>query len=277
MNNELTISFKITNWCNLHCAHCCERSNKHNKPNFMSLEKLERYLSESKEMSIRPNELMSLSGGEAFAPYMHNNGKYILNALDLIYKYEYIPTIKTNGTWGTNNFLRPQILSDLALCAYKYEKLVTLDISVDEFHNNQDGVFNIIYHILSNPYLCFAIRVCLVGFNTPESEATLLNLKQKLQNNKFEVEQIEKDWIVYAPTHSNGAYIILDFGAPIYNMGRAKQTKTYTSTADPNGNDGFNCLQVDNNDYAILNYTHREPIKNRPLNEVLQSLMEKVH
>ena len=243
----------------------------------MPLEKLERYLQESKQMSIVPNQLMSISGGETLAPYMYNNGIYILKALDLIYSYEYIPTIKTNGTWGTNNFLRPQILSDLALCAYKYGKLVTLDISVDEFHNNQNGILNIIYHVLSNPYLCFAIRICLVGFNTPESTAVLLNLKQKLQNNKFEIEPIEKDWVVYAPNQSNGAYIITDYSTSIYNIGRAKQTKTYTSTADPNGNDGFNCLQIDNNDYAILNYKYREPINNRPLNAVLYSLMQKAY
>ena len=82
-----------------------------------------------------------------------------------------------------------------------------------------------------------------------------------------------KDWAVYAPNQSYGAYVINNFGAPIYNLGRAKQTKTFTSIANPNGNDGSNCLQIDNNDYAILNYKYREPIKNRHLNEVLYSLM----
>ena len=96
MNNELVISFKITNWCNLHCAHCCERSNKHNKPNFMSLEKIEKYLSESRELAIAPNELLSIGGGEAFATYMFGQTTYIPRALDLFYSYEYIPTLKTN-------------------------------------------------------------------------------------------------------------------------------------------------------------------------------------
>lgn len=26
INTELSLSFKITNWCNLRCAHCCEYS-----------------------------------------------------------------------------------------------------------------------------------------------------------------------------------------------------------------------------------------------------------
>lgn len=276
MNKELVISFKITNWCNLHCDHCCERSNKHNKPNFMSLEKMERFLSESKTMDIRPNQLLTIGGGEALAPYMFGQPQYIPSALDLIYSYDYIPTLKTNGTWGNNNSLRPLILSDIARCAYKHMKLVTLDISVDEFHDNKSGVIKIMRDILCTPDLCYAIRICLVGFNTPESTATLLNVKQQLTENKFEIDELpNKDWAVYAPNQSYGAYVINNFGAPIYNLGRAKQTKTFTSIANPNGNDGSNCLQIDNNDYAILNYTYREPIKNRTLNEVVSSLMTK--
>lgn len=243
----------------------------------MSLEKIKKYLSESKTMDIRPNQLLTIGGGEALAPYMFGQPTYIPTALDMIYSYDYIPTLKTNGTWGDNNSLRPQILSDIASCAYKYMKLVTLDISVDEFHDNKSGVIKIMRDILLSPELNFAIRICLVGFNTPESAAMLLNLKQQLKENKFEIEELpNKDWAVYAPNQSYGACVINDFASPIYNLGRAKQTKTFTSTADPNGTDGFNCLQIDNNDYAILNYTHREPIKNRPLNEVLSSLKSKV-
>lgn len=278
MNNELTISFKITNWCNLHCAHCCERSNKHNKPDFMSLEKLDRYLQESKTMDIRPDQLLTISGGEALAPYILKNPTYIPNVLNLVYSTGYIPTLKTNGTWGNNDTLRKTILSDIAKKAYQYDKLVTLDISVDEFHNNQNGVIKIINDIVSNPGLSFAIRFCLVGFNTAASKAALNNLQQQLQNIGFKIETTYAgDWIIENPNSMDGLYVCNNYGTPIYNLGRAKQTKTFTSTANPNGNDGFNCLQIDNYDYAILNYAYREPITNRPLNTVLQSLMSKVY
>lgn len=275
MNNELYLSFKITNWCNLHCAHCCERSNKHNEPKFLSLEKLDKYLSESKTMSIIPNQLISFGGGEALAPYMIGNPTYIPFALDLAYSYGYIPTIKTNGTWGDNNVLRVKILSDIASRAHKYGKLITLDISVDEFHNNESGVMKIIINTLTNFDLCYAIRICLVGFNTPASANALNSLQQKLQTQGFEIDKTYAgDWMICAPNQSCGVYMCNDYAAPIYNIGRAKQTKTYTSTDNPNGNDGADCLQLDNNDYAILNYTYREPIKNRPLNTVLESLTQ---
>lgn len=278
MNNELYLSFKITNWCNLHCDHCCERSNKHNEPKFLSLEKLDKYLSESKTLPIIPNQLISFSGGETFAPYMFNQPNYIPVALDLAYSYGYIPTIKTNGTWGDNDLLRIKILNDIASRAHKYGKLVTLDISVDEFHNNESGVMKIISNTLTNFDLCYAIRICLVGFNTPGSANALNSSQQKLQTLGFEIDKTYSgDWMICAPNQSCGIYMCNDYATPIYNIGRAKQTKTYTSTGNPNGNDGANCLQLDNNDYAILNYTYREPIKNRPLNKVLESLMEKVH
>lgn len=274
MNNKLVINFKITNWCDLHCAHCCERSHKHNKPNFMSLEKLDKYVSESITMDIRPDQLLTIGGGEAFAPYMLNNPTYIPNILNTVYSAGYIPTLKTNGTWGNNNTLRKIILSDIAKKAYQYDKLVTLDISVDEFHNNQTGVIKIINDIVRNPLLSFAIRFCLVGFNTTASKTALNNLQQQLQNTGLSIEQtFAGDWIIEIPNSGDGLYVYNDYGAPIYNLGRAKQTKTFTSTENPNGNDGYNCLQIDNQDCAILNYIYREPIKNRPLNEVLQSLM----
>ena len=242
----------------------------------MPLEKLDKYLSESKTMDIRPDQLLSIGGGEAMAPYMLGEQKYIPGALDLIYRTGYIPTIKTNGVWGNNNAMRQTILSDIAKQAYKHGKLVTLDISVDEFHNNQSGVVKIINDIIRNPSLAYAIRFCLVGFNTPASKVALNNLKQQLQNTGLNIEQTcGGDWMMDIPNSADGLYVCNDFNTPIYNLGRAQQTKTFTSTANPNGNDGFDCLQIDNNDSATLNYIYREPIKNRPLDIVLKSLLEK--
>ncbi len=254
----------------MHCDHCCERSNKNNKPNFLSLEKLEKYLHESKTMSIRPDKLISFSGGEVFAPYMHNNLSYIPTALNLAYRNGYVPTFKTNGTWGDNETLRTQIIHDIGKLAFGYDTLVTLDISVDEFHRNQSGVIKIIKHILSNPLYSYTIRFCLVGFNTPASAKALNSLQQELEKQGFNIHKtINNDWII------NDLYVCNDFGAPVYNQGRAKQTKTYTTIADQD-NDIMDCIQIDNNDYMVLNQKYREPIKNRPLQTVLESLKQKV-
>ena len=275
MRHELAISFKITNWCNLNCAHCCECSNCHTAPNFMPLEKLDNYLAESRDLPFIPNELICIGGGEAMAPYMHKSMNYIPSALDLIYSYKYVPTIKTNGTWGQDEKLRKQILFDIAAKAYTYNKLVTLDISVDEFHNNLDGVAKIIRDIMLSGELCYAIRFCLVGFNTPASLKTLNCLQQKLQKQGFHIHQtLANDWMIDAPDADTGIYVCNDYTSNIYDLGRAKQTKVYNCEYGTDLMRQADCLQIDNEDNAILNYLYREKINKRPLNMVLNSLMQ---
>ena len=275
MYNELFMSFKITNWCNLHCNHCCECSNCHCAPNFMPLEKFDNYLSESRTLPFIPNELFCIGGGEAMAPYMHKNPNYIPCALDLVYSYKYVPTIKTNGTWGQDETLRKKILSDISAKAYKYEKLVTLDISVDEFHNNLDGVANIVRDIMGSSELCYAIRFCLVGFNTSGSIKALNCLQQKLQESGFNIQKtLANDWMIGAPNADCGIYVCNDYTSNIYDLGRAKQTKVYNCEYGTDLMRSTDCLQIDNEDNAILNYLYQEKINKRPLNEVFNSLMQ---
>ena len=275
MRYELALSFKITNWCNLNCAHCCECSNCHVKPNFMPLAKLDNYLAESRMFPIMPNELVCIGGGEAMAPYMHKNMNYIPNALDLVYSYRYVPTIKTNGTWGANDNLRKKILSDISAKAYEYNKLVTLDISVDEFHDNLDGVVKIIRDIMSSSELCYAIRFCLVGFNTSGSFKALNSLQQELQKLGFNVQRtLANDWMIDFPNTDSGIYVFNDYTSNIYDLGRAKQTKVYNCEYSPFLMRQADCLQIDNEDNAILNYLCREPINNRPLDKVFCSLLK---
>lgn len=275
MRQELAISFKITNWCNLNCAHCCECSNCRNAPNFMPLEKLDSYLAESRDLPIVPNELICIGGGEAMAPYMHKNTDYIPHALDLIYSYNYVPTIKTNGTWGEKETLRKQILIDVATKAYKYGKLVTLDISVDEFHNNLDGVAKIIRDIMLSSELCYAIRFCLVGFNTSASLKALNCLQQKLQKQGFNIQKtLANDWMIDAPNADCGIYVCNDYTSKIYDLGRAKQTKVYNCEYGTDLIRPADCLQIDNEDNAILNYLYREKIGTRSLNTVFNSLIQ---
>ncbi|MCQ2568291.1 MAG: hypothetical protein MJ163_01685 [Alphaproteobacteria bacterium] len=275
MNNNWSLHLKITNWCNLNCAHCCECSNSAQPLNLLSLEKIEKYLHEIISMPIKPNELISIGGGEVMAPYMHNTPEYIPNLLDIVYKYEFVPTLKTNGTWGEQNKKRTKILSDIAKRAYKSGKLVTLDISVDEFHNNTDGVAKIIRNVVNEYYLCYAIRICLVGFNTPQSAKALLRLKQELSKNGFHIEITPPfgDWIISAPNGTT-AVIYTSFTSGIFDIGRAKKNKNYTTTGNRN-NTGTDCLQIDNNDIATYNYGYCEPVQNRNLYEVLCSLQQR--
>lgn len=274
MNNDWSLHFKITNWCNLNCAHCCECSNSSQPLNLMPLEKIEKYLKETADMPIKPNELISVGGGEVMAPYMHNNPDYIPKLLDLLYKYNFVPTLKTNGTWGEQHKKSAQILSGIAKCAYKSGKLVTLDISVDEFHNNINGVAKIIRNVVNEYYLCYAIRICLVGFHTQKSKNALLRLKQELSKFGFRTETMPPfdDWIISAP-NGNTTVLYNSFTSGIFDIGRAKQNKVYTATDKDSAYD--HCLQIDNDDIATYNYNHQEPVQNRNLYEVLCSLQQR--
>ena len=240
----------------------------------MPLEKLDKYLAESRTLPIIPNELVCITGGETLAPYMYEEPDYIPNALDLIYSYKYVPTIKTNGAWGNDGKFRQKILSDIGAKAYKYGKLITLDISVDEFHDNYSGVARIIQDVLLSSRLSFAIRFCLVGFNTPASLVALNRVQSELQKSGFVVKKtIANDWMIEAPNASYGVYVYNDFSSKIYNLGRAKQTNVYNDEYSPYLIHESDCFQIDNEDNAILNYFSREQINNRPLSEVFRSLM----
>ena len=274
MNKQWNLHFKITNWCNLHCAHCCEYSTPKQPLNLMPMEKIEKYLCESVNMEIPPHELITIGGGEAMAPYMHGDTDYIPYALDLTFEHGFVPTLKTNGTWGDNDALRAKVLSGIANCAYKSGKLVTLDISVDEFHNNHSCIIKIIKHVLNDSYLCPAIRFCLVGFNTKKSKFALDKIKQDLSRAGFQIFTTPiGDWEIYAKD-GTGTYLINSFDGGIFNLGRAKENRTFTTIHNPNNYIGMDCLQIDNNDNAILNYTYREKIQNRNINEVLSSLRQ---
>ena len=193
----------------------------------------------------------------------------------MLYGYGFVPTLKTNGTWGEQHKKSAQILSSIAKCAYKSGKLVTLDISVDEFHNNTNGVAKVIRNVVNEYYLCYAIRICLVGFYTQKSANALLRLKQELEKNGFHIETMSpfNDWMISAP-NGNTTVIYNSFTTGIFDMGRAKKNKVYTTSGNRN-NTGTDCLQLDNNDIATLNYDFNELIQNRNLYEVLCSLQQR--
>lgn len=225
------------------------------------------------------SEYIVIGGGEAMAPYMFGENKYISNILSAIYKVDAVPTIKTNGTWGANQSLRQLILKDLADTAYFHQVLATLDISIDEFHNNIDGVANIISETIKSDYIAPAVRICLVGFNTVASAVALTQLRVALHNRGIATLPLQDDTNDFIVTNGNrGMQIFTSFNTPIYRMGRALITNTYT-IGEPTGfadNDG-NCLTVDNADTAILNYKFREKIAGRDLDTVLKKLKKQMH
>ena len=276
MFGRLALSLKITNWCDLNCAHCCECSGRNNPTNFMPATKAEDYIGEFQEVPFNLAQHYTIGGGEGLAPYQFGDYDYIPQVLSCIYKVDGVPTIKTNGVWGEKANLRSDILKNLAHSAYVGNKLLTLDISVDEFHNNLNGVANIITDVVQSDYLLPAIRIALLGFDTDGTRKAMNQLRSKLADRDVGWDNIPNGDIgVYRSGGNIGMRVIVNDDNAIFDLGRAKQNKVYTATGQPTMT-YVNCIQIDNNNLAILNYLYCEQIAGRPLSRVFESLQSKV-
>lgn len=287
MNDKLSLCLKITNWCNLKCAHCCELSGPKEPKQFMPLDKFETYIHQFGEIDIPKTEYYTIGGGEPMSTYLNGDRGYIPRAVSMILDAGAIPTIKTNATWGKHTDERRTVLKSLAAVAYKYQKLVTLDISLDEFHKNTNDVANIISDIAKSDMLRPAIRVFLAGFNTNASLKKLNELQDELKCRNIlvipfsdlgDVVTEENKYDFGVMYRGQGNKIFASFDTPIFREGRAAITGVATTGQNP----GFtsvdgDCLVVDNMDNAILNYKFREQIAGRDLNTIVHSLMAKMH
>ena len=275
MYGRFALSFKITNWCNLNCAHCCENSGPLQAERLLPLNKIEKYLGEFKELPYNLSEHIVIGGGEGLSPYLFGNFDYIPDLLMMINAQNGVSTIKTNCAWGNKKAKARMILQDLAKAAHKTGKVVTLDISVDEFHDNISGVTKIIAEILSNEYLMEAVRLTLVGFRTLASAAALLRLKKELTARKMLVDITRSgDFIIYNE-QGQGVFVVTDYNNEIFDIGRAKKNDVFTYRQQIPGLLKVNCIQIDSNDTAILNNFYREKINNRPLRTVVDSLIHR--
>ena len=274
MYGILAFSLKITNWCDLNCVHCCECSGRNNPTNFMPLTKAEQYIGEFQEIPLNLSQHYTIGGGEGLAPYQFGDKDYIPQILSCIYKVDGVPTIKTNGAWGTNANIRSDILKSLANSAYFGNKLLTLDISVDEFHNNLNGVANIITDVVQSHYLLSAIRIALLGFNTDGTKKAMDALRSKLYDREIGWDKLPNGDVGVYASDNIGIRVIVNDDNEIFDFGRAKQNNVYTATGQPTMT-YVNCIQVDNNNLAILNYLYCEQIAGRPLPRVFESLQSK--
>lgn len=284
MNEQVSLCFKITNWCNLCCDHCCELSGPNAPRELMPLDRMDKLLTEFKQIETpRASDFFVIGGGEAMAPYFFKDKLYIPRALDMIYQADGIPTIKTNATWGRYESLCKPILKDLATVATKHQIVTTLDISIDEFHDNLGATTNIIETLMKNKGIAEAVRIFLVGFDTNASRWQLFKLCKQLNERGIKTIShfgINDDFFVQYKGIT--MQIFGSFNTPIYKMGRAAKTQVFTAE-EPTGLPSIegltltHCMTVDNTDLATLNYKYQETINGRPLNDVFQSLLTKVY
>lgn len=272
-SDKIGFAIKNTNWCNLNCVHCCECSGPNVVPNIMPLNKVEKYITDFNAVKYPKWEYVVFTGGEAMAPYFHNQNTYIPSCLDIATSCNMVPVVKTNATWGTDDRMRKRILNDFAGMAYKHQKLMSLEMSIDEFHDNMNGIVNIISDVVRSTYLAPAVRLALVGLNTVESYIRFLQLVDKM-NGQGLFTVINNGELDITIPNLHQVKVFFDLWAMIANVGRAKKNNlgVYKPTGKPEMFTGH-CLQIDNHDVAILNNVHREKIQNENLSQIITKLI----
>lgn len=273
--DKISLAIKNTNWCNLNCAHCCECSGPNVVPNFMPLDKIEQYIGEFCAMPLPKWEYMVFTGGEAMAPYLLKRYEYMPQCLEFAGRAGLAPFIKTNGVWGADGWLRRRILNDCADAAIKNNKMTSLDVSIDEFHNNVPAVARIIQEIVSSEHLARCVRMSISGLDTLKSHAQFSYLIAYLKAHNIHVFPSGNTFI--AALGTVGTKVLFDFGTPVAQMGRAKQNGIGETQPDGSSDAVWgNCLQIDNDDVATLNYYYKTPVNGRPVFDVAKELLLKV-
>ncbi len=275
MNNKANLALKLTNWCDMGCAHCCERSNKLSTPYFMPVDDVWRYIAQFRDMKVPKFEHLVFTGGEPLTAYSYEEAGYIPQCLDLTFKNGFVPFIKTNAMWGGDDKMRNKILTDLAASAYKHQKLVSLDISIDEFHNNLPQAANIVEQVIRDPQLKPAIRMTLVGLNTSPAKNKYIDFMMMLYSRGLWFDNFEPGAMtigVEKESRDNDVLLYDSYDAPLTRLGRAADNKIGADLV-PGATD--RCLMIDNAGAATLNYKWREDIGNRTLGNVYKSLVQK--
>lgn len=272
---EVNLALKITNWCNLHCAHCCERSSAAAALNLMPIEKIEKYISQFKDMGVPIWEEVVLTGGEAMAPYYKQQSAYIPTVANLLAQNKLSMALKTNGKWGENIFLCNRILNDLSQVAHQHDRQISLDISIDEYHNNLYGAANIVDAIMRNPKFSEAIPVSWCGLNTAASEYTRQKFINMLTQRGMTVLPMDADGGIVIMTKDNMNVMFYDIGG-LSRIGRAKDNNLTEFVPRGIPNQSGHCFEITNNDMAILNYRFKTAIGDRTLGEIYHELKTKV-
>ncbi len=250
--NKYSIALKITNWCNANCAHCCDSCGPE-PMDLMLVEDMDKYLSAFKKMNVNKWDSLVFSGGETMAPYIIGNNEYVPQCMEIAFKNGFAPFFKTNGLWGKSDAMRNRILTDFAKTALKHKKLTSMDISVDEFHDNLDPVANIIMETAKSPVFSYAVRLSLVGLDTPKSLDNFRILKQTLSARGLKM--FEKDETLFVESPVAFYPVFYNFNTPVFKMGRAKENNigcdiVLDGAPDP---DVGNCLRIDNRGELLLN------------------------
>ena len=272
---RVNLALKITNWCNLCCAHCCERSHHKEPFNLMPIHQVEKHITQYVNMDVPVWDYVVFTGGESMAPYYCGMDKYVPRAAEISIKNNLTPAFKTNAKWDP--VLAKRILKDLADVAHKYNHQISLDISIDEYHDNFLYAANVVNQIMSSQYLIDAIPVSFVGLNTAASQYKIqefLNILKSLgmfvgattiPTDEFLVTKGDKTNVMF---YDIGGLSLLGRAAD-NNLPNARQI----SGAKHSGSS--DCLEITNTNQAILNYKYKTAMDNKTVAQVYDELSQK--
>lgn len=269
------LALKITNWCNLNCAHCCERSHVNEPFNLMPADKIERYISEFKDMGIPVWDYVVFTGGEVMAPYYIGQHKYIPMVADICANNDMSACFKTNALWGNKLILAGSILKSLADVAHKHDRQISLDISIDEYHDNLNAAANIVNQIMNSQYLSAAIPVSFVGLNTPASQYKYQEFANILRQRGIHVGQLDTDGTIVMSKGDNLNVMFYEIGA-LSRLGRAADNNLtqHIPSGHPNIGDS-DCLEITNTNKAVLNYKFTTDAKDKTVGQIYNELLQK--
>ena len=162
---------------------------------------------------------------------------------------------------------------------------------MNEKRDNVGAIADLISELLSDVFVCGGVRPFLNGFNTEGSAQALQRLKNELVNRGIVVDDLKNKDEIWTPDVKSMDYVPdTDFGVfdkcgigfrvatnyldGIYKFGRAIANDVWTDDGSP-VIPYVNCIQIDNNDNAVLNYTYSEQIAGRSLQTVMGSLIAK--
>lgn len=269
------LALKITNWCNLNCAHCCERSHANEPFNLMPIDKIERYICEFKDMGIPVWDYVTFTGGETMAPYYIGQHKYIPMVADICANNDMSACFKTNALWGNKLILSASILKSLADIAHKHDRQISLDISIDEYHDNMNAATNVVNQIMNSQYLSAAIPVSFVGLNTPASQYKYQEFANILRQRGIYVGQMDTDGSIIMSKGDNLNVMFYENGT-LLRLGRAADNNL--TQRIPSGHTDLtngDCLEITNTNKAILNYKFTTDAKDKTVGQIYNELLQK--
>ena len=272
---KTNLAFKITNWCNLQCRHCCENSGPNQSQHLMELDKIKKYMGEFRTIPIDKDSVVSFTGGEVMTPYFIGDEKYIQDCIKIAFNNGFTPALKTNGVWGANEPLRYRILAGIVDTAISSNKLVEMDISVDRFHNNFGAVAEILNTVLKEPILAQHLVITLQGLYKNSAMAAR-DLYMALLSHHIDIS-VKNDTAncVLLTNGSHDLQVYYNFNQAIADFGRAAENKLGTFKLTGKSDIFGDCVMIDADDRLRLNVTRAIKIKGRPLDVCIQKLKEK--